>query len=748
MASLVMFALAGVALVAAHGNVKPDFATWKEGQANMTADEAAAAAKNSKMGAVLKVATLLEGLQAQVLAEGEKEAQTYNKFAFFCKDGMADKSEAIQRGTDEKGSLSTGIGSLSQERTFLDDIIAQLIKDIEAEETALANAKASRSDELKTYEINAADLVGAIGALANATAALKAPSLLQLAVNTKALRDALMLADALGLGGASGRKVAAFLQVEPPAVGMQDYNFHSDGIVVTLEKLLTDFKSEKSELDAEEVRAVAAHEALVQEKTDATKVKNGEMADAKKTKAEKQAGIASKSEQLTTVAAVLLDDQAYLKELSSMCSTKAQTWDQRSKVRQDELSALTAAIAIIKGAVSESTSAATIRFAQRGVSVSLARAVARNPQAMAAIEAQVEASEAAPSLFQRGAVQAAAFLAPARLAKADEGRQAIEAFLRSTGAQLHSALLTSLARSAAEDPMAKVKVLIQELLERLLKEESNEASQKGWCDQSISAATMKREDAAGQVRELNGEMAKLEARRDLLKEDLAELARAISELETKEAEAERLRSDESAQNSAAVVEAQAGLSAISQAIAILNQFYKTASKGAVKLSLAQQGPKADAPDAGFAGGEAYLGAQGEAGGVIGMLEVIEGDFTRTVSATQAAEAEAKEDHLAFMTDTGKSLAEKSTAKTEKTSQKDDAEEELMTADESLQSQATLLRTAVKELLDLQPACVDTGMSYEERTARRQDELEALKKASCILERYTEHGPGLITDDSC
>ena len=35
--------------------------------------------------------------------------------------------------------------------------------------------------------------------------------------------------------------------------------------------------------------------------------------------------------------------------------------------------------------------------------------------------------------------------------------------------------------------------------------------------------------------------------------------------------------------------------------------------------------------------------------------------------------------------------------------------------------------------ELHGACVDTGMSYAERTAQREQELEALKKALCILD---------------
>merc|ERR1719181_2103282 len=106
---------------------------------------------------------------------------------------------------------------------------------------------------------------------------------------------------------------------------------------------------------------------------------NGELTAAQKSKANKQEEIAENSELRSTVSAVLLDDQKYLMELSQMCSDKAKTWDQRTKVRADELSALTEATGIIKSTVAEKTQSSTIRFAQQHATVKLAQAVAVNP---------------------------------------------------------------------------------------------------------------------------------------------------------------------------------------------------------------------------------------------------------------------------------------------------------------------------------------------------------------------------------
>jgi len=128
-----------------------------------------------------------------------------------------------------------------------------------------------------------------------------------------------------------------------------------------------------------------------------------------------------------------------------------------------------------------------------------------------------------------------------------------------------------------------------------------------------------------------------------------------------------------------------------------------------------------------------------------MLEVIQGDFVRTIKETEKAEVQAQQDHLAFMTESSKSLAEKETASKQNTKYKDDTEAKLEKDGESLRSQVTVLKTSITELLELQPACVDTGMSYQDRVAHREEEVSSLKKALCILNAYASFGPDGLAD---
>jgi len=701
-----------------------------------------------KLGAVNKVIGMLEDLQQQCVDEGTKEAKSYDGFACYCKETTKGKAEAIQRGEDETDRLEAKVGELGEKRGALDESIQTHQEKIDKTEKEIKEANEERAKELAVYERNEADLAGAVFALEGAIKTMKAgksASLLQTDEWVQKLRDVAIMADAMGWGGAKPKRLMAMLIHQSSKVPEETYSYHSDSIIKMLEELLTDFKAQRSEVDGDESKAAADHKAVVQRKKKIVEDTTQELNDDKKSRSKTIVKLGSTSEDLTASAATLLDDQEYMTTLSKMCSDKAQTWDQRSKVRADELNALTAAISIMKDKVKEKTSSATVRLAQQAANVRMAWDRVHSVEALDEAETEAEEVEGkAPANFlQRGATPRKLLQNVALISKHQPSgglevgrRQAVITLLRSQSSQLKSQMLASLASQLSADPLAKVKTLIQELIQRLLAEAGSEGNHKGFCDKAMSDAKQKREYAAEKIESLNSEMAELEARRDKLIEDLDVLGKELAELDEKQEVASKMRKEESAENEATVKEAKAGLDAVKEAIDILDKFYKTAAKEEVKLELVQ-GPEDDAPDAGFDDGEAYTGAQGSAGGVLGMMDVIQSDFERTLKVTNSAEKEAATEYNDFMTESGKSIAEKEMAEKEKTKQKNEDEDNLEEATEDLDTQVEKLQTSLEELLDLKPTCVDTGMSFEERESRRQDEIDSLKKALCIFENFQD-----------
>merc|ERR1719174_487546 len=151
-------ALLACATVANAVEQRPDMKEYEAKKAGAKQEKAAAGAKQSKMAAVDKVVSMLEDLQLQVLAEGEAEAATYNKFACFCKTTQKDKSEAIKTGKSEKESLSADIKKLSKQRDDLDDKIAKLQEAIKKAEDAMEKRTKKSDAANKVYKTNEADL--------------------------------------------------------------------------------------------------------------------------------------------------------------------------------------------------------------------------------------------------------------------------------------------------------------------------------------------------------------------------------------------------------------------------------------------------------------------------------------------------------------------------------------------------------------------------------------------------------------
>merc|ERR1719158_2794686 len=182
----------------------------------------------------------------------------------------------------------------------------------------------------------------------------------------KTIRKAVLMADAMGLGSSEKRERAlALLQGVDNEQGAVNYENHGEEIMGTVEDLEGDFVHSKDDLKAREQEQQQAHDKLVlsKELQIGTAEKNLEKAEERRAQLSKD--VSSTNQDLTTTLAQLHDDQAYLKDLTAKCEAKSNEWDQRSTMRQDELSAITEALGIIKGTVASKTTEKTVRFVQQ-----------------------------------------------------------------------------------------------------------------------------------------------------------------------------------------------------------------------------------------------------------------------------------------------------------------------------------------------------------------------------------------------
>jgi len=312
-----------------------------------------------------------------------------------------------------------------------------------------------------------------------------------------------------------------------------------------------------------------------------------------------------------------------------------------------------------------------------------------------------------------------------------------KALLTSEGKRLKSAMLISAASKVVaeigKDPFKKIKILIQALIEKLLTQMKDEATHKGFCDEEMGKAKNTRDSALDKTGTLNAQLMKLEVAKETNKETIDTLTDELEELNKSLEKSTELRSDEKAENAATITSSKEGAEAVKEAIVILTDFYKKQGKAAslIQVQASPIDEEGENPGAGFEGD--YKGKADAAGGIIGMLEVIQSDFERSVAQTSDAEAKSHRDFINFDRATKVSIAEKETGKEQAETDLKSIKIALEEGMTDLKDTQKLLDETLKELEELNPQCVDTGMSYEERVAAREEEISALKKALCMLD---------------
>jgi len=673
---------------------------------------------------VEKVITLMEDLKAEVEAEGETESATYDTFSCFCKSMTETKAQAIK---DEQDNIE-GFAATMQEQTSianakaheikeLDELIASLDKD-------MAKISSMREKEKTKYESQAADLSKGILGLEGAIADMKAGMPSSLAQVKTSVRKSLLMADTLDLEPSRSRAVAALLQEQDAEAPEGDGEFHSGDIVETLEKLAKDFKGRKTQLDQIEGQNARDFAATMKTKTNEKTTSQDAKTTADSDKSAAEANNAQASDDTVLEEATLKDDELYMKDLTEKCELKASEWDQRSQMRAGEVAALTKAIDVIKNRAKANESANKRAF--------LLQLPAKNADVRDSIE-ESDLGDASLSFLQKNSPRKQLSMLSKKLlltsAQGASRRERALSALAQTAQRIKSPMLSALAMKITADPFAKVRKLVQELIERLVKEAAAESSKKGWCDTEMGKATSNRNSNMDAVMTLNAETMALEAKKATLEDEITTLTQEISDLNDSLAKQTKLRTQEKAENMDTLDKAKAGLAAVKDAYDVLQTFYNSAAKG--KVSLLQASPvDADAP--GVHSG-AYKGGQAKAGGIFAMLDVIVSDFERTIRVVTEAEQAAHREFTEFDRTTKSSTMSKETSKSQSELDLKETTQKIAENMANLELHQKMLDDALKELEDLKPACVDTGMSYADRVAKREEEIDALKKAMCELD---------------
>merc|ERR1712087_369910 len=123
----------------------------------------------------------------------------------------------------------------------------------------------------------------------------------------------------------------------------------------------------------------------------------------------------------------------------------------------------------------------------------------------------------------------------------DLSRKSKSAALAQLASRMSSAI--RLGAASGDDPFAKVKSLITDMISTLEDEAEQDASQKAYCDKEMSETTAKKDELTAESDKLSTKIAQDKAASVKLKEEVATLQKELADMAKTRAEADKLREE-------------------------------------------------------------------------------------------------------------------------------------------------------------------------------------------------------------
>jgi len=702
--------------------------------------------------AMEQVVIMLQGIHQEVVNDAAAEAVTYQTFADFCKTTTASKSGEIATSKDAVDTESSNLEMADAENNRLLAAYKVLVKEGEEAAKTLADgiAKCNKDKDAKNAAIAAAST--AAHAFAQAELSLK--------TNNDGIASANALIQMHQEPTTPAPEVAA-----DGSKTKQDYGFKSLEIL----KLL---KSMKEQSDTKEATLRTELNDLTTACSNAKTANENAVANNNQAKQDNEDDRRDQTQERGRARTALVGHQTdmkeqalFMKDLTASCEARAKDWDQRSAARNGEKTALEAAMNALGGATAAEATSAQRRQDRQDEEEARLAALPGADMSMMESKASIKKSVAAVSdSYVMPPTQAPADDSmPTTDAPADDSMPTTDAPTEDTdatnpsflqvssqrglrgytdgqrvqhalaalqirGRKIGSLAISSLTVRASAfkaSPFKKIKKLIDNMVIRLTEEAAAESSKKGYCDTELAKVKHTQDHQFSKVSHISSDVEGLESTRDTLVNVIAktqeEIAANILTSQTADTAREKLRRE----NAQGVKTAKEGSAAVKKAIGVLNEYYSKAAKASFLQASPVGGPAAEKGS--------YGGKQDASKNVVGLLETIKSDFDRVARNTAKAEKEAKKEHHETSTAL---LADTKGKQTKLRLDQEDLETTNIGIEKGLielQKNQNLLDAAVENHLLLKPTCVDTGMTYSERVAKRNDEITALKIALCQLD---------------
>jgi hypothetical protein len=650
---------------------------------------------------VAKVIELLQENKLKVKADLEAEAAEMVEYTEFCDTESSEKGYAIKTADRKTLDLTAVIQDGDAQIAALNDEVSTLGTDIAAKEKKLIDANGIRASEHAEFKSTESALVGSVDQLTRAMVIIKREmSFVQTGKGNhgkqrveaalKALNEVISAGflnnrNKKALQGLMQTQVVAGddsdLKLKQPQATVSAYESKSGGIVEQIGDMKEKAEETLSGARTTEMKEAHNHDMMSQSLTDGLNNLKDKLSIAKSTIAATAQETGKAKGELTETKKTRAADVAYLESLTAECAEASKGWGERQASAKEEMAVIEKAKSILAGGVRVLT--------------------------------QVDGHPSA------GLLQTNKGDDDVEDDKETRMRNNLVGKLKGLSHQFKSYALMELVSVASSDPFEKVRGLIEGMIEKLVQEANEEATQKAFCDEETAKSKKAQAEKSMTADKLTSRIDMATTTKATLKDNVAELEAEVAALTKGDAEATKIRAEEHATYLKSSADFKDAAQAVTTAIGVLKEYYESAliqTKSSNKRQPSFGGAKSDA-----------------ASSIISILEMSEENFTKMYMETETEEGLAKSAYEKLMQENKVSKASKEAEVKASLSEIKSLEVALTNTGEDLAMTNKELDAVMAYLEKLKPQCETKVMSYAEKKARREAEIEGLKEALSILD---------------
>jgi hypothetical protein len=647
----------------------------------LLAGVAVSPAASANLSPIEQVLSMISDLEKKVIGEGDVAQKAYDEYAEWCEDRSRNLGFEIKTGQSDAAELKASIEAETAESAALETKIEELSNDINVDEADLTAATKIRDQEGADFAAEEKELTEVISMLDRATAILTREMAKTGTAAMLQLKSATSLADALSV------------MVQASVLSSADASR-----LTTLVQTTVDSDDNDEDPGAPAAAVYKGHsEGIIGTLEGLNEKAQAQLDKARKTETANLQNYQMLKQSLTDeIKFANKDMDAARKGLAESQGKKANA--------EGDLATTTADLE------EDTKTKATLHADCMNAAEEFELATKSRGEELKAL---ADAKKVLKETTGGAAEQTYSFLQLST--GADLAKEEAVRFIRDLArknkapalAQLASRMESAIRLGGKDDPFAKVEGLIRDMIATLEAEAEADASHKAYCDKEIGEATAKKEDLTAESDKLSTKIAQQKAASAKLKEQVATLQGELASMAKAKAEADKLRAEESATYKTDSAEMELGIEGVKKALSVLREYYASDDKN-------------------------HVAAEGAGAGIIGLLEVVESDFTKGLTEMTAQEESAQADYVAYSKENEISTAKKTKSvqyKTQEAAGLDKSNAELST---DLDGVTDELNAVLDSLSKLHGMCDEKVVPYAERKARRESEIAGLKQALEIL----------------